>query len=122
LLLLACTASHAVAQNAPSRLVFTVGVPDSASSQPALHVSMAVEERGLAMWSGSVSDFGVAVEIMQSKWTLRGLTGTTTLPIDQVPPAQFNRVLWKGLMGNKPYPALRGVVTTDDDEREKRKK
>jgi len=41
---------------------------------------------------------------------------------DQVPPAQFNRVLWKGLMGNKPYPALRGVVTTDDDEREKRKR
>ena len=27
---------------------------------------------------------------------------------DQVPPAQFNRVLWKGLMGGKPYPALRG--------------
>ncbi len=41
---------------------------------------------------------------------------------DQVPPAQFNRVLWKGLMGNKPYPAVRGVATTDDDEREKRKK
>jgi len=82
LLLLACTASHAVAQNAPSRLVFTVGVPDSASSQPALNVSMAVEERGLAMWSGSVSDFGVAVEVTQSNWTLRGLTGMTTLPID----------------------------------------
>jgi hypothetical protein len=27
---------------------------------------------------------------------------------DQVPTAQFNRVLWTGLMGNKPYPALRG--------------
>jgi DNA-binding beta-propeller fold protein YncE len=27
---------------------------------------------------------------------------------DQVPPAQFNRVLWTGLMGDKPYPALRG--------------
>jgi len=27
---------------------------------------------------------------------------------DQVPPAQFNRVLWEGLMGGKPYPALRG--------------
>jgi hypothetical protein len=24
---------------------------------------------------------------------------------DQVPPAQFNRVLWTGLMGSKPYPA-----------------
>jgi len=27
---------------------------------------------------------------------------------DQVPPAQFNRVLWNGLMGGTPYPALRG--------------
>jgi len=27
---------------------------------------------------------------------------------DQVPPAQFNRVLWEGLMGGRPYPALRG--------------
>jgi hypothetical protein len=27
---------------------------------------------------------------------------------DQVPPAQFNRVLWAGLMGNKPYPSVRG--------------
>ena len=26
---------------------------------------------------------------------------------DQVPPAQFNRVLWTGLMGDKPYPATR---------------
>jgi YVTN family beta-propeller protein len=26
---------------------------------------------------------------------------------DQVPPAQFNRVLWTGLMGSKPYPAPR---------------
>src|SRR5262249_55318865 len=29
---------------------------------------------------------------------------------DQVPPAQFNRVLWTGLMGRKPYPALHGQV------------
>ena len=27
---------------------------------------------------------------------------------DQVPPAQFNRVLWTGLMGSKPYPVPRG--------------
>lgn len=38
---------------------------------------------------------------------------------DQVPTAQFNRVLWKGLMGSKPYPALRGEAagTKDDDRR-----
>jgi DNA-binding beta-propeller fold protein YncE len=27
---------------------------------------------------------------------------------DQVPPAQFNRVLWTGLKGNQPYPVVRG--------------
>ena len=39
---------------------------------------------------------------------------------DQVPPAQFNRVLWAGLMGSKPYPALRGqggASMKDDDDR-----
>jgi hypothetical protein len=36
---------------------------------------------------------------------------------DQVPAAQFNRVLWKGLMGRKPYPTVRGQATNvkDDD-------
>ena len=36
---------------------------------------------------------------------------------DQVPVAQFNKVLWAGLMGHKPYPALRGqtIRTKDDD-------
>jgi Phosphoesterase family len=38
---------------------------------------------------------------------------------DQVPTARFNRVLWTGLMGRKPYPALRGQATgtKDDDDR-----
>ena len=29
---------------------------------------------------------------------------------DQVPTEQFNKVLWTGLMGKKPYPAIRGPV------------
>jgi YVTN family beta-propeller protein len=35
---------------------------------------------------------------------------------DQVPPVRFNKVLWAGLMGPKPYPAIKGqaAVTTDD--------
>ena len=32
---------------------------------------------------------------------------------DQLPTAHFNRVLWAGLMGDKPYPALRGRATND---------
>jgi DNA-binding beta-propeller fold protein YncE len=36
---------------------------------------------------------------------------------DRVPPAKFNRVLWKGLMGGKPYPVRAGhqVVDASDD-------
>jgi hypothetical protein len=38
---------------------------------------------------------------------------------DRVPPDQFNRVIWKGLMGRKPYPAIAGLQThkRDDDDR-----
>ena len=28
---------------------------------------------------------------------------------DRVPPAKFNKVIWKGLMGRKPYPAMMGA-------------
>jgi YVTN family beta-propeller protein len=33
---------------------------------------------------------------------------------DRVPPGQFNRVLWKGLMGRRPYPARAGSPVSDD--------
>jgi YVTN family beta-propeller protein len=36
---------------------------------------------------------------------------------DQVPPAQFNRVLWTGLMGAKPYPVLRGQASATRNNR-----
>jgi len=36
---------------------------------------------------------------------------------DQVPPAQFNRVLWTGLMNGKPYPTVRGQVSGTKDEK-----
>jgi YVTN family beta-propeller protein len=35
---------------------------------------------------------------------------------DQVPPAQFNRVLWSGLMNSKPYPAVRGQAAGTKDD------
>ncbi len=31
---------------------------------------------------------------------------------DRVPPAKFNRVIWKGLMGRKPYPTMVGAHST----------
>ena len=36
---------------------------------------------------------------------------------DQVPPAQFNRVLWTGLMGDKPYPTVRAQSSGTRNER-----
>jgi hypothetical protein len=33
---------------------------------------------------------------------------------DRVPPDKFNKVLWKGLMDGKPYPALKGRRDADD--------
>ena len=36
---------------------------------------------------------------------------------DQVPPARFNRVLWAGLMGDRPYPALRGETSRPGDNK-----
>jgi hypothetical protein len=36
---------------------------------------------------------------------------------DQVPTAQFNRVLWTGLMGGNPYPVLRGQTSGTRDNR-----
>ena len=35
---------------------------------------------------------------------------------DQVPAAQFNQVLWKGLKGRQPYPALLGQTSDDQDD------
>jgi hypothetical protein len=35
---------------------------------------------------------------------------------DQVPAAKFNRVLWAGLMGRKPYPAIKGQTARDKDD------
>src|SRR5262249_5486537 len=35
---------------------------------------------------------------------------------DQVPPALFNRVLWTGLMGDKPYPTMRGQAAAGTKE------
>ena len=35
---------------------------------------------------------------------------------DQVPTAQFNKVLWRGMKGNLPYPAIRGAVAPHDDD------
>src|SRR5262245_26275749 len=78
----AAAAGHAFAQSAVPPLVFTVGAPERKPPTTAtLQVSTAIEERALAMWSGTASDFGIAVTQSRSRWTLRSIAGMTTLPV-----------------------------------------
>src|SRR5262245_6804762 len=44
----------------------------------------------------------------------KAMAGFDFSDADRVPPAKFNRVLWKGLMDGKPYPALKGRHTSED--------
>src|SRR5215472_10211368 len=82
LALVFCATSRSYAQDVPTPLVFTVGVPDrTAPSTTTSHLSTAVEERGLEMWSGGAADFGVAVAASNSKWTLRSIASMTTVPV-----------------------------------------
>jgi DNA-binding beta-propeller fold protein YncE len=46
-------------------------------------------------------------------WT-KATAGFDFSDADRVPPSKFNRVLWKGLMDGKPYPALKGRHAAED--------
>ncbi|MGA7635030.1 MAG: hypothetical protein WCB11_30055, partial [Terriglobales bacterium] len=37
---------------------------------------------------------------------------------DRVPTEQFNRIIWKGLMGDKPYPRLKPATKPQREEKE----
>jgi hypothetical protein len=52
-----------------------------------------------------------------AKYWARVTKGMDFTDADLVDPAEFNRILWKGMMGNKPYPA----TASGPDEREDRK-
>lgn len=65
------------------QLVFTVTPTADAHPGTAAHVSAVVEERGLALWSGVSSDFGVGVTVSTPHWTVRSITSMTTLPFDR---------------------------------------
>src|SRR5215510_11720471 len=74
-------AGPAFAQNTGAPLVFTVGAPERKPATAAtVQVSTAIEERALAMWSGTASDFGMAVTQSRSRWALRSIAGMTTTP------------------------------------------
>ena len=76
----ACAATRTFAQAPP--LVFTVTTPERAPSHTTLQTFAAVEERGLALWGGSATDFGVGVAISAPRWTIRSIASMTALPVD----------------------------------------
>jgi len=71
--------ASAFAQAPP--LVFTVAVPETNASTTTVRASAAVEERGLALWSGSASDFGIGVDVGGPKWAVHSIASMTVLPI-----------------------------------------
>src|SRR6266851_44293 len=76
--LCACAIVNAFAQAPP--LVFAVAAPEPTSSGTILQAAAVVEERGLALWGGAASDFGVGVTPSGPHWEIRSITSTTTLP------------------------------------------
>jgi hypothetical protein len=78
----ACATVNAAAQDRPP-LVFTAASPDRTSPDTALQASAVVEERGLALWSGTASDFGVGVTLSTSGWAVRSIASMVALPFDK---------------------------------------
>src|SRR5262245_15802322 len=66
------------------QLIFTAPTPTSEASalRSVPQVSAVIEERGLALWSGSASDFGVGVTLSTPHWTVRSISSMTELPFD----------------------------------------
>ncbi len=73
------------------QLVFTVPTPD-ATLAPAPQLSAVVEERGLALWSGTTADFGIETSLQSSHTALRAVTSMTTRTIDGRDRATFQQV------------------------------
>src|SRR4029078_2653512 len=86
----ACAAAHALAQAPP--LVFTVATPDRGRSETTPQTFVAVEERGLALWGGTASDFGVGVSLAGPRWTVRTVTSMTSLPVGSQRRRTFQQV------------------------------
>jgi hypothetical protein len=71
--------TSAMAQAPP--LVFTVAVSEKAPSETTLRASTAIEERGLALWSGNALDFGIGVDLAGPNWSVHSITSMRSLPV-----------------------------------------
>jgi len=62
------------------QLVFTAALPEQATAETSL-VSSVVEERGLSLWGGTTTDFGVGVSVSRSVWTVRSVASMVEVPL-----------------------------------------
>jgi hypothetical protein len=86
----AAASVNAFAQAPP--LVFTVAAPEPASAALTVSASPIVEERGLALWGGASSDFGVGVDVVGRGWTVRSIASMTRLPVGSDSRPTFQQV------------------------------
>src|SRR5215831_16946441 len=63
------------------QLTFTAPTPEHEPA-PGPEISAVVQERGLALWAGTTSDFGVGVTWSGSRAAVQSVTSMTTLPVD----------------------------------------
>jgi len=92
---LAFTLSTGALTNATAQtpqLVFTAAAPERTSPKPVLQASAVVEERGLALWSGTRSDFGVGVALASPRWTIRSISSMTSLPVESHARPTFQQI------------------------------
>lgn len=61
-------------------------------SDASVHADAVVEERGLALWDGTLSDFGVGVSLTNRRWTVRSIASMTTLPVGSHDRPTFQQV------------------------------
>src|SRR5262245_10466448 len=90
LMVCVCLGGKAFAQT--PQLVFTVQAPEPSASGHVLETFVGVEERGLALWDGAVSDFGVGVAVSASRWVVRSITSMTALPVDRHERPTFQQI------------------------------
>ena len=83
-------AGSAFPQTSP--LVFTFGVPERAAAPATIRVTSEVDERALALWSGTATDFGTGVSLHRSQWTVRSMTSLATLQFDHHDRPVFQQV------------------------------
>lgn len=77
--LAACANADAFA-GAP-QLVFAAGMSERVPSATTVPASDMAEERGLALWGETVSDFGVGVALSGPRWTVRSIDSMTTIAV-----------------------------------------